>query len=98
MPVGFPVAEIEVELDASASGGSVDFDDTVAEVRAGSMIPPSELDDPDRFAAGGDEFAAEVTGEPVALPCQFAAWQDAFFFSQKFRFVQVKIAVRDLHR
>ena len=97
VPVGFPVTDIEVEFDAAASLGSIDFDDAVPEVRAGSMIPPSELDDADWFAAGCDEFAAEVTGEPAALPCEFAAWQDAFVFREEFRFLQAGGAGGDLH-
>jgi hypothetical protein len=61
------------------------------------MVPPTELDDPDWFAAGCDEFAAEVTCEPAALPCEFAAWQEAFVFREEFGFLQAGGAGGDLH-
>ena len=73
MPVRFPTAIGQIELDRSANRFSiVQPNDCIAEIRSGLAIPGAELNDLNVVAGHGTKISAEIAGKPARLQFQFA--------------------------
>jgi len=72
VPVCFPAAIEQIDLDAAANGLVViDPNCSVTKIRSCFAVPSAELNDLDFISGGGDKMLAEISGKPACLQLQF---------------------------